>query len=61
MPDKEGYRQILTQAANHLLLPDHSGDDMHYVINSRWDAQSNINASRERRHESKLRRQEEYD
>lgn len=60
-PNTEGYRQILTQAANHLLPPAHPGDDMRYVINSRWDARTNINASRDRRHKSELRRREEYD
>jgi hypothetical protein len=34
MPNTEGYRQILTQAANHLLSPAHIGDDMCYIINS---------------------------
>lgn len=32
--DAEGYRQILIQAANHL-LPPHPGPDMRHVINSR--------------------------
>jgi hypothetical protein len=60
-PDAEGYWRLLTQAANHLLPLTHPPSDLRHAINSRWDAQSSINASRERRHENEIRRQEEYD
>jgi hypothetical protein len=60
-PDAEGYRRLFTQAANHLLPLAHPPNDLRHAINSRWDAQSSINASRERRHENEIRRWEEYD
>jgi hypothetical protein len=59
-PDAEGYRQLFTQAVNHLLPLAHPPNDLRHAINSRWDAQSSINASYERRHENEIRRQEEY-
>jgi hypothetical protein len=60
-PDVEGYRRVLTQAANHLLPLAHPPNDLRHAINSRRDAQSNISASRDRRHENEIRRREEYD
>jgi hypothetical protein len=60
-PDAEGYRRLLTRAANHLLPLAHPPSDLRHAINSRWDARSSINASRERRHENEIRRREEYD
>jgi hypothetical protein len=60
-PDAEGYRRLFTRAANHLLPLAHPPNDLRHAINSRRDAWSSINASRERRHESKIRRREEYD
>jgi hypothetical protein len=60
-PDAEGHRCLLTRAANHLLPPSHPPSDLRHTINSRWDARSSINASRERRHENEIRRREEYD
>jgi hypothetical protein len=60
-PDTECYRRLLTRAANHLLPIAHPQSDLHHAINSRRDAQSSIHASRHRRHESEIRRQEEYD
>jgi hypothetical protein len=60
-PDAEGYRRLLTQAANHLLPLAHPPNDLRHTINSRRDARSSINASRERRHENEIRRREEYD
>jgi hypothetical protein len=60
-PDAEGYRRLLTRAANHLLPLAHPPSDLRHAINSRRDAQSSINASRERQHENKIRRREEYD
>lgn len=53
--DAEGYRQILTQVANNLLLLAHPANEMCHVINSQRDAGSNINASRDRRHEGEMR------
>jgi hypothetical protein len=60
-PDAEGYRRLLTRAANHLLPLAHPPSDLCHIINSRRDAWSSINASRERRHENAIRRREEYD
>jgi hypothetical protein len=60
-PDAEGYRRLLTRAANHLLPLAHPPSDLRHAINSRWDTQSSINASRERRHENEIRHREEYD
>jgi hypothetical protein len=60
-PDAEGYRRLFTQAANHLLPLAHPPNDLRHAINSRRDAQSSINASRERRHENEIRHREEYD
>jgi hypothetical protein len=60
-PDAEGYRRLLTRAANHLLPLAHPPSDLRHTINSRRDAWSSINASRERRHENEIRRREEYD
>jgi hypothetical protein len=57
----EGYRRLLTWAANHLLPLAHPLSDLRYAINSRRDARSTINASRDRRHENEIRRREEYD
>jgi hypothetical protein len=47
-PDAEGYQRLLTRAANHLLPLAHPPSDLRHAINSRWDAQSSMNASRER-------------
>jgi hypothetical protein len=60
-PDAEGYRRLFTQAANHLLPLAHPPNNLRHAINSRRDARSSINASRERRHENEIRRREEYD
>jgi hypothetical protein len=60
-PDAEGYRRLFTQAANHLLPLAHPPNDLRHAINSRRDAQSSINASRERRHENEIHQREEYD
>jgi hypothetical protein len=60
-PNAEGYRQLLTRAANHLLPLAHPPSNLQHAINSWRDAWSSINASRERRHENEIRRQEEYD
>jgi hypothetical protein len=60
-PDAEGYRRLLTRAANHLLPLAHPPSDLRHAINSRRDARSSINASREQRHENEIRRREEYD
>jgi hypothetical protein len=60
-PDAEGYRQLLTRAANHLLPIAHPPNDLRHTINSRRDALSSINASRDRRQENEIRRREEYD
>jgi hypothetical protein len=60
-PDADGYRRLFTQAANHLLPLAHPPNDLRHAINSRRDARSSINASRERRHENEIRRREEYD
>jgi hypothetical protein len=59
-PDAEGYRRLFTQAANHLLPLAHPSNDLRHAINSRRDARSSINASRERQHENEIRRREEY-
>jgi hypothetical protein len=34
-PDAEGYRRLLTQAANHLLPLVHPTNELHHAINSR--------------------------
>jgi hypothetical protein len=60
-PDAEGYRRLLTRAANHLLPLAYPPSDLWHAINSRRDARSSINASHEWRHENEIRRQEEYD
>jgi hypothetical protein len=60
-PDADGYRWLLTQAANHLLPLAHPVNDLRHAINSRRDARSSINASRDRRHENEIRHREEYD
>jgi hypothetical protein len=60
-PDAEGYRRLLTRASNYLLPLAHPPSDLRHAINSRQDAWSSINASRERRHENEIRRREEYD
>jgi hypothetical protein len=60
-PDAEGYRRLLTRAANHLLPLAHPPSDLRHAINSRRDARSSINASRERRHENEIQHREEYD
>jgi hypothetical protein len=51
-PDAEGYRRLFTRTANHLPLA-HPPSDLRHAINSRRDARSSINASRERRHETR--------
>jgi hypothetical protein len=60
-PDAEGNRRLLTRAANHLLPLAHPPSDPQHTINSRQNARSSINASRERRHENEIQRREEYD
>jgi hypothetical protein len=60
-PEAEGYRRLFTRAANHLLPLAHPPSDLRHAINSRRDARSSINASRERRHENEIQHQEEYD
>jgi hypothetical protein len=60
-PDAEGYRRLLIRAANHLLPIAHPPSDLRHAINSRRDAQSSINASCGRRHETEISRREEYD
>jgi hypothetical protein len=60
-PDAEGYQRLLTRAANHLLPLAHPPSNLRHTINSRRDARSSINASRERRHENEIQRREEYD
>jgi hypothetical protein len=55
-PDTEGYRRLLTRATNHLLPIAHSPSDLCHAINSRRDARSSINASRDRWHVSEIRR-----
>jgi hypothetical protein len=60
-PNVEGYRRLLTRAANHLLTIAHPPSDLRHAINSRRYARSSINASRYRRHESEIRHWEEYD
>jgi hypothetical protein len=60
-PDAKGYQRLFTRATNHLLPLAHPPSDLRHAINSRRDAQSSINASRERRHENEIRRREEYD
>jgi hypothetical protein len=47
-PDAEGYRRLLTRAANHLLPLAHPPSDLRHAINNRRDTRSSINASRER-------------
>jgi hypothetical protein len=47
-PDAEGYRRLLTRAANNILPLTHPPSDLRHAINSRRDAWSSINASRER-------------
>jgi hypothetical protein len=37
-PDVEGYRRLLTRAANHLLLIAHPSSDLCHAINSRRDS-----------------------
>jgi hypothetical protein len=59
--DAEGYRWLLTRATNHLLPLAHPPSDLRHAINSRRDARSSINASRERLHENEIRCREEYD
>jgi hypothetical protein len=39
-PDAEGYRRLLTRAANHLLPLAHPQSDLRHAINSRRDARS---------------------
>jgi hypothetical protein len=46
-PDAEGYRRLLTQAANHLLPFAHPTNDLCHAINSRRDTRSTISASRD--------------
>jgi hypothetical protein len=60
-PDAEGYRRLLARVANPLLPLAHPSSDLRYAINSRRDARSSINASRERRHENEIWCREEYD
>jgi hypothetical protein len=54
-PDDEGYRQLLTRIANHLLPIAHPPSDLRHAINSRWDTRSSINASHDRLHENEIR------
>jgi hypothetical protein len=60
-PDAEGYRQLFTRAANHILPLAHPLSDIRHAINNRRDARSSINASHEQRHEKEIWRREEYD
>jgi hypothetical protein len=60
-PNAEGYRRLLTRAANHLLPLAHPPSNLRHAINNRRDARSSINASHDRRHENEIRCQEEYD
>jgi hypothetical protein len=60
-PDVEGYRLLLTRAANHLLPITHLPSYLRHAINIRCDARSSINASRDRRHKNEIRHREEYD
>jgi hypothetical protein len=60
-PDAEGYRRLLTRAANHLLPLAHPLSDLRHAINSRRDPRSTNNATRNRRHQTEIRRREEYD
>lgn len=60
-PEGEGYRQILTQATNHLLPLVHPEGDLHNHFNDRHDTWSDIISSRACLHEKELRRQEDYD
>jgi hypothetical protein len=60
-PDTEGYRRLLTRAANHLLPLAHPPSNLRHAINSRRDARISINASHERRDENEIRHREEYD
>jgi hypothetical protein len=46
-PDAEGYRRLLTRAANHLLPLAHPPSDLRHTINSQRDTRSSINASHE--------------
>jgi hypothetical protein len=46
-PDAEGYRRLLTRAANHLLPIAHPPSDLRHAINSQRDAWISINASRD--------------
>jgi hypothetical protein len=46
-PDAEGFQRLLTRAANHLLPLAHPLSDLQHAINSRRDARSSINASRD--------------
>lgn len=60
-PEGEGYRQILTQATNHLLPLVHPEGDLHHHFNDRHDTWSDIISSRACLHEKELRHQEDYD
>jgi hypothetical protein len=60
-PDTEGYRRLLTQAANHLRPLAHPANDLHHTINSRRDTRSTFSTSRDRWHENEIRFREEYD
>jgi hypothetical protein len=60
-PDAEGYRRLITRAANHLLPLAHPPSDLRHAISSRQNVRSSINASHERQHENEIRRREEYD
>jgi hypothetical protein len=59
--DVEGYWQILTQAANHLLTLIHPANDLRHAINSWRYIRSNIKASRGHWNEKEMRQGEEYD
>jgi hypothetical protein len=59
--DVEGYRRLLTWAANHLIPLADPPSDLRHAINSRRDARSSINASHKRRHNNEIRHREEYD
>jgi hypothetical protein len=60
-PNAEGYRRLLTQAANHLLPLAHPPNDLCHAINNLRDTWRNISASCDHRHENEIRRREEYD
>lgn len=60
-PKGEGYKKILTRAANHLLSLAHPEEDLRHHLKDRHDARSDIDSSRARRHVEEMRRCEDYD